>query len=54
MLQPNGRAVAVGGGASIEMRAGTNSHGVAQPVQANAAAYDRNGQDVTATIVVGP
>ncbi len=54
MLQPNGRAVAVGDTALIEMRAGANSHGVAQPVQANAAAYDRNGQDVTATIVVGP
>lgn len=54
MLQPNARAVAVGDAGLIEMRAGANSHGVAQPAQANAGTYDRNGQDVTATIVVGP
>ncbi|HYD82571.1 MAG TPA: hypothetical protein VEA63_00935, partial [Opitutus sp.] len=51
MLQPNGRAVAVGEAGFIEMRAGQDSHGRAQPVQVNAGTFDRGGVDVTATLV---
>jgi GH35 family endo-1,4-beta-xylanase len=50
--QPNGNYVEVGEAQAIEMRAGEDSHGRAQPTQANAAVFDRNGEDVTATIVL--
>ena len=54
MAQPNGRPVRIGSVARIEMRAGETSHAVPQPAQLNRAAYERNGQDVTAAIVVDP
>lgn len=54
MLQPNGRAVRIGGVTTVAMIAGTTSHDVPQPARANRARYERDGQDVTAQIVVGP
>lgn len=54
MFQPNGRPVQVGNAQAIAMLAGETSHKVAQPAQANRAIYVRDGQDVTAQLVIGP
>lgn len=54
LFQANGRAVQVGGITQLEFVAGTTSHGIALPAQANQARLERDGVDVTAQIVVNP
>lgn len=54
MSQPNGAAIHLDGAAIIYFGAGTDSHGRAQPAQANGGVFRRDGVDVTATVVRGP
>jgi len=54
LKQTNNRAIEYGTAVAVRMAAGTNSHGVALPAQANQGRLERNGQDVTASVIVGP
>lgn len=54
MKQTNQRAIQVGDAPAIHMLAGETSHKVPQPPQANQGVYERNGVNVTATLVVNP
>ncbi|MBA3849088.1 MAG: hypothetical protein C0502_03730 [Opitutus sp.] len=52
--QLNGRALAIGQVNRIVMRAGADSHARTLPAQNNRAVIERNGVNVTATVVVNP
>jgi hypothetical protein len=54
LLQTNGRALEFGTATAVRMGAGTNAHGVSLPAKTVAGRLERNGQDVTSTVVVGP
>jgi len=54
LKQTNNRAIEYGTAVAVRMAAGTNSHGVALPAQTNQGRLERNGQDVTASVIVGP
>jgi len=54
LLQTNGRAIEFGTATAVRMGAGTNAHGVSLPAKTVAGRLERNGQDVTSTVVVGP
>lgn len=52
--QSNGKPVAINGITYMYFEAGTTSHGGALPAQQNQARLERNGNDVTTQVVVGP
>lgn len=54
MKQANARAIQVGDASAVHMLGGETSHRVTQPAQANQGVYERNGVNVTATLVVNP
>lgn len=54
LKQTNNQAIDYGTASGVRMSAGTNSHGVGLPAQANQGRLVRNGQDVTASVIVGP
>ena len=54
LLQANDAAVQVSGFSRLQFVAGENSHGVALPAQSNRARLEREGEDVTASLVTGP
>jgi hypothetical protein len=54
LLQTNSRAIEFGTATAVRMGAGTNAHGVALSVKPVAGRLERNGQNVTASVVVGP
>ena len=54
LLQANDAAVQVSGFNRLQFVAGENSHGVALPAQGNRARLERDGEDVTASLVTGP
>ena len=55
LSQPNGRAVAIGSLSRIRMGAGSTSHGVANlPARANAGVIERDGTNVTSSVITGP
>lgn len=54
MAQPNEKAIHLDAAAVVYFGAGTDSHGREQPAQPNRGVFQRNGADVTATVVRGP
>jgi len=55
LSQPNGRAVAIGALSKIRMGAGSTSHGAANlPARANAGVIERDGTNVTSSVIIGP
>lgn len=52
LLQTNGRAIEFGTATAVRMGAGTNAHGVSLPAKTVAGRLERNGQDVTSTVVI--
>lgn len=54
LLQPNGRAVQVGGISELKFAAGSTSHGTIFAAQNNQGKLEQNGADVTSQIVVNP
>lgn len=54
MKQDNNRAIQVGDAPAIHMLAGETSHRVSQPAQTNQGVYERNGVNLTATLIVNP
>ncbi|MBA3848729.1 MAG: hypothetical protein C0502_01880 [Opitutus sp.] len=54
LLQSNSRAVAISGFSQLRFAAGQNSHGVLQSAQANRARLERDGVDVTSSVVINP
>jgi hypothetical protein len=54
LLQANARPIEYGTAIAVRMGAGTDSHGTALPAQTNRGALQRNGQDVTASVIRGP
>lgn len=54
LLQANDAAVQVSGFSRLRFVAGENSHGVTQPAQTNRARLERDGEDVTASLVTVP
>jgi hypothetical protein len=51
LLQTNGRALEFGTATGVRMGAGTNAHGVSLPEKTVAGRLERNGQNVTSTVV---
>jgi len=54
LTQDNGAAVQIGGATKIVMAAGTKSDGASLPAQPNAGVIERNGQNVTSSVIVPP
>lgn len=54
LQQPNGRAVRIEGITKIVMAAGVTSHNGSLTAQANQGVIERNGQNVTSTVIVNP
>ena len=54
LLQPNAAAIAFGDAEGVSMLAGTTSHSVLQPAQANQGTFQRFGQPVESGFVQGP
>lgn len=54
LLQTNGRAIEFGQATSVQMTAGTRSDGTLLPGQVNQGRLERNGVDVTTSVVTGP
>jgi hypothetical protein len=54
MLQANNQPVRISGVAQLKFTAGTTSHGLLLPAQANRARYEQDGIDVTTNIVLNP
>lgn len=54
LLQTNGEAVEVDGLTQLKFVEGTTSHGVVLPAQTNKAVLEKNGVNVTSSIVVNP
>jgi len=54
LLQTNGRAIEFGNAAIVRMNPGTRSDGTFLPAQVNLGRLERNGVDVTASVIVGP
>jgi len=54
LLQTNGEAVEVDGLTQLKFVEGTTSHGVILPAQTNKAVLEKNGVNVTSSIVVNP
>jgi hypothetical protein len=54
MFQPNGKAIQLGDATTIGMLAGVSSNNVAQPAKTNLGVYERNGVNVTSSVVQNP
>jgi hypothetical protein len=54
LLQANAKPIEYGTALAVRMGAGTDSHGTALPAQTNRGVLQRNGQDVTQSVIRGP
>lgn len=54
LLQTNGRAIEIGGATAIKMNPGQRSDGFLMSAQANQGRLERNGVDVTSSVIIPP
>jgi len=54
LLQSNGRAIEIGGATAIKMNPGQRSDGFLMSAQANQGRLERNGVDVTSSVIIPP